>query len=151
MQEWERINMVFAETGKNCDIIEEIVHDEDGVWQLQVSQGTQFTVIFDTHEMLNFSAEVAVPSEADLLGVYTALLQFNRLQTETGGVSMALDDAGTVEQLFRLPSSSAEPRVLQHVIENLTEKVLLWRVFLSEETADAADSTAPSVHPGMMV
>lgn len=150
MQESERIDLAFAETGQNCEIIEEIVHDGEHVWQILASGEIHFDVTFDSQQILNFSAPVAVPANSDLAGVYTALLQFNRLQTETGGVSMALDDVGTVEQLFRLPSSSAEPRVLQHVIENLCEKVLLWRAFLSEETA-AADDAPPAFNTGMMV
>ena len=152
MQDFERIDLTMKEVGEHCDVIEEIIRIGEDRWELLIQSDVEFLAEFDRpQQSLVITAEVAVPAAKDLLPVYEALLQFNQMRAETGGVTMSLSTEGVVEQSFRLNVAVLEPHVLQHVLENLAEKVLMWRSVLHVETSDQEPDQAPSFDARMMV
>ena len=152
MQDFERIDLTMKEVGEHCDVIEEIIRIGEDRWELLMQSDVEFLAEFDRpQQSLVITAEVAVPAAKALLPVYEALLQFNQMRAETGGVTMSLSTEGVVEQSFRLNVAVLEPHVLQHVLENLAEKVLMWRSVLQVETSDQESDQPPSFDARMMV
>ena len=152
MQDFERIDLTMKEVGEHCDVIEEIIRIGEDRWELLIQPDVEFLAEFDRQQQsLVITAEVAIPAAKDLLPVYEALLQFNQMRAETGGVTMSLSTEGIVEQSFRLNVAVLEPHVLQHVLENLAEKVLMWRSVLHVETSDQEPDQPPSFDARMMV
>lgn len=152
MQEFERIDLAFQDAGHSAETIEEILRVGEVGWELLISGGVELRVHHeDEQQMLVFAADVGTPVTTNLLPLYTALLQFNQLHTETGGAMMTVDTEGGIELVFRMNTALVEPHVLQYAVENLAHKVLLWRTALHGEPTDADESDHTLIDARMMV
>lgn len=133
MQNFERIDLLLQEIGPTSESILEIDRQSETYWEITLVGDVVIEMTYDTaQQKLALSSVVGLPALDDLLTVYRALLQFNSMREETGGVTMSLGEDGFVQQAFELNIAVAEAPYLRAVLENFAEKVLTWRLTLIE-------------------
>ena len=87
---------------------------------------------------------VGVPNPERRLAVLEAVLVFNLLVLETGGVRIAMTATdGDMVQLVDLGIDDLTSRDLSNVITNLAGRALVWRAFISAAVADAPPPPDP--------
>jgi hypothetical protein len=100
------------------------------------------------------SAEIGAPPDEKRASIYETLLLYNLLGGDTGGVHMALSEAGgAVVQMVDLQCSALTTGLLVTVLHNLNERTLIWREFFTGETeeGDTVAPPPPFEHPMIQV
>jgi hypothetical protein len=88
---------------------------------------------------------LGVPNTERRLAVLEAVLVYNLLVLETGGVRIAMTATdGDMVQLVDLGIDDLTSRDLSNVITNLAGRALVWRSFISAATADAPPPPDPT-------
>ena len=136
MHDFERIDLMLRDIGPASEAIEQIVRNGEVAWDVLLTGDVEIHIELDQpRQRLVFTTDVGEPNPGNLLKIFHALLQFNALREETGGVTMGLLDT-TVQQAFELSLAATQPPVLQSVLENLAEKTLTWRIILQSDADD---------------
>ena len=114
---------------------------EETRWALGFEDGTLVAIQYEAASgRLVISLEVGQPASASRLNVYQALLTYNHLWRETGGVRLALDGQdGAVILLFDLFFNDLDPGTFATVVTNLMRKAETWRSLI--EQIGASEST----------
>jgi Tir chaperone protein (CesT) family len=88
---------------------------------------------------------IGVPNPERRLAVLEAVLVFNLLVLETGGVRIAMTATdGDIVQLVDLGIDDLTSHDLATVITNLAGRALVWRAFISAAAEDAPVPPGPS-------
>jgi hypothetical protein len=88
---------------------------------------------------------IGVPNPERRLAVLEAVLVYNLLVLETGGVRIAMTATdGDMVQLVDLGIDDLTSRDLSNVITNLAGRALVWRAFISAAAADAPPPPDPT-------
>jgi hypothetical protein len=154
MHDFERIDLTLKEIGPAADGIEGIIRNGQSDWDLYLSIDVEINIQFDGDQQeLILTSAIGQPNPENFLPIYEALLQYNSIRNQTGGVTMSLGEEGQVQQSFELSLAAADVPTLRAAIENFAEKVLIWRAVTfgdaGETQTDDADSAA--FNPGLKV
>ena len=148
MEQFQRIDLMLKDIGPASDAVEQIVRIGDQAWDILLTGDVVHHLRYDQQqEKLIFTTEVGEPNPDNVMQIFHALLQFNALRDETGGVTMGLADT-MVQQSFEMNVAATETPNLQAAVENLAEKALTWRIVLQ---SDAGDIEPETVNPGLRV
>lgn len=122
----------------------------DELWGVVFDDETVVTLELDQdRSALVLQTEMGSPAASRRAEVCTALLNYNLLWRETGGVKMALGgEEDTAFQLYDLDCRDTSLVELQNVLENFADKARIWRSYVAG-TGDAPVADAPSL--GMRV
>ena len=109
MTEAAQIHALMTENGPRLELAEVTASEEHGQWTLVVDEATVLFADWDEErQCVWLSAEVGAPAAGDQLRLYELLLVYNNGWAETGGIRMALDEAGgSVVMTYDLPAAGA--------------------------------------------
>jgi len=146
MSSAKELDLVMEQVGPALPGAENVTEIEDGVWAIGFDERTIVMLQLDDRGRLTLTLDVGRCLEAKRAAAYEALLTYNALWRETGGIRMALAD-GSVLQLFTATAAGLTVEALAAIVESFVEKALVWRDYL--ETSDYA--AAPAQPAGMRV
>lgn len=98
-------------------------------WFVELGDGSAFDIEYDgrCHRFVICVSICEVPDQARLQ-IYEALLQYNFLWPQSGGLRMAIDGTpGQVVMLLDLPLTSLESSRLALALENMADIQRSWR------------------------
>ena len=148
MIQTEQIHQLFEELGPASDDVAGVAQTGDNSWAVAYDDDTIVSFEFVAEQdKLVLSIDLGAAEESRRLAVYSALLSYNFLWRETGGVKMALggDD---LYQLFELNAVGLTLTDLRNVLGNFVEKARAFRSFVAGETAAEVAFGAP---PGLRI
>ena len=146
MSERERLQTLMSEIGPLIDGIEAIDQEDDDFWLFALGDNVVLQIQHDEEaRKLVFSTELGTPPTERRLEAYEALLAFNYLWLETGGVRMAIESpGGEVTQVMDLFTLDLDISTLATVIQNFREKAIHWRGYLANFPAGDAEDSRPT-------
>jgi hypothetical protein len=135
-------------------IVEAAAFDDDIAMVVATGDNNNWVVRFEAMDVeieldpgrrrLILLTNIGVPNPERRLSILEAVLVFNLLVLETGGVRMALTATdGDMVQLVDLGIDELTSRDLATVITNLAGRALVWRAFISAAVADAPPPPDP--------
>ena len=130
----EKIQQLIQELGPHMQDIDAIVQTEEPSWAIQFSDET--IIIIEAAEepaRMVFSAELGNPSENSQRTIYEALLCYNLMWRDTGGVKIGL--AGPQGALIISTELCLEGLVLNDLQFNLTNFLKItrsWQGFVNQ-------------------
>lgn len=137
----EQIQQLIQELGPHMQDIDAIVQTEEPSWAIQFSDET--IVIIEAAEdpaRMVFSAELGSANDTNQHAVYEALLCYNLMWRDTGGVKIGLaGPQGTLIISTELCLESLMLNDLQHTLKNFLKITRSWQSFVSQ--------TAPTPAP----
>lgn len=148
MSDLEAVSELIASIGPLVDDIMMIEQLEEDRWLLVFDEESALEIECDpVANKLVFTSILCPVVEENRTEIYQALLNFNFLWRETGGVRMALDgDQQNVAMLFDLFHPDLDSASLAAVVANLRDAALNWREALQ---SDAASETISDLPPTM--
>jgi hypothetical protein len=129
MASLEDIATLMEALGPHDDEIETITRNGEAEWSVAFDEETIIMLdhVADQHKLM-LSMPLATPPTEQRLATYEAMLCYNLLWQETGGVTMALGGAhGVVMQLYPLSTVDLDLDQLDTVLTNFAAKGRIWR------------------------
>jgi len=141
----EKIAVMMAELGPALDADEVRQHGDDN-WVL-VLDGASLVVTYRSDiQSIMLCHPVGCPSVEQRLAAYEAMLLYNSLWREHGGIRLALQEpGGEVEQLFELPVADLDLDTLKTVAENLLSVGSRWQQFFDAAISQSANLESLSI------
>ena len=134
----------MAEVGHLDDDIIECVRMEDGDYAVRFDEVDVFVEWDPGTARLVLSVEVGTPPASRAASICEALLAYNSLWRETGGLRLALTGReGAVLQIADLAGPAIDPKTIAIVAVNLVERTSIWRAYFELE-ADSPQQLLPS-------
>jgi Tir chaperone protein (CesT) family len=144
----EKIQQLIQELGPNMQDIDAIVQTEEPSWAIQFSDET--IIIIEAVEepaRMVFSAELGNASETNQRAIYEALLCYNLMWRDTGGVKIGL--AGPQGALIISTELCLEGLMLNDLQNSLTNFLKItrsWQGFVHQ--ASPTSATMPGMEGG---
>ena len=134
----ERTQAMMEEIGPAMAEIEAVIQSEDKNWAIQFEDQSIIMLEWAEHpDRIVLSSMLGIPSETMQLSVYEALLCYNLLWKDTGGVKMALaGPGGDLMLLYELYVDQLMLNELQVVISNFSSISHVWSVYVTGESQD---------------
>ncbi len=143
MASTDDIAALMEALGPHDDEIETITRDGEAEWSVVFDEEAIVTLahVADQHKLM-LSMPLATPPTEQRLAAYQAMLCYNLLWQETGGVTLALGGAhGAAHLLFPLSTVDLDVDRLDTVLTNFAAKGRIWRdAVTSGDFAEAAAS-----------
>ena len=147
----EHIRALMREIGPQMALAQVTEFEVEGTWTLIPDEDTVLFADYDeAGGRLVLSAEAGRPVDSGRLGLYDLLLRYNNSWAETGGVRMALDGAGTVVQLFDLPSADLDLPRLQAVVTGFIDTLRAWREIVGRAGGGSTEAAFGPMLGGMI-
>lgn len=129
MASLEEIATLMEALGPHDDEIETITRNGETDWAVAFDADTILLLTYQAkQDKLVLSMTLATPPEGQRLAAYEAMLAYNLLWEETGGVKMALAGAhGPIVQLFELCTCALDLESLDTVLVNFALKARMWK------------------------
>jgi hypothetical protein len=154
MSDHELVRLVMQEVGPRDDEILEVLQTGDQSWAARFADVDIELELEPETRRLMLSAEIGAPPEETRASIYETMLLYNLLGSDTGGVHMALSEAGgAVVQMVDLHCSALTTELLVTVLHNLNERTLIWREFFAggAEQGETVAPPPPFEHPMIQV
>ena len=134
----ERMQAMMEEIGPAMAEIEAVIQSEDKNWAIQFEDQSIIMLEWAEHpDRIVLSSMLGIPSETMQLSVYEALLCYNLLWKDTGGVKMALaGPGGDLMLLYELYVDQLMLNELQVVISNFSSISQVWSVYVTGESQE---------------
>ena len=134
----ERMQAMMEEIGPAMAEIEAVIQSEDKNWAIQFEDQSIIMLEWaERPDRIVLSSMLGIPSETMQLSVYEALLCYNLLWKDTGGVKMALaGPGGDLMLLYELYVDQLMLNELQVVISNFSSISHVWSVYVTGESQD---------------
>jgi hypothetical protein len=134
----ERIQAMMEEIGPAMAEIEAVIQSEEKNWAIQFEDQSIIMLEWtERPDRIVLSSMLGIPSETMQLSVYEALLCYNLLWKDTGGVKMALaGPGGDLMLLYELYVDQLMLNDLQIVISNFSSISQVWSVYVTGESQD---------------
>ena len=146
----ERIQELFEALGPASDDVTSIARMGDRTWAIAFADEEIVTIDFvEEQNKLVLGIDLGAAAENRRLAVYTAMLGFNYLWRETGGVKTALGGEDLV-LLFELNAVGLTLEELRNVLGNFMEKARVFRRFVVSE-GGTDETTEGAFAAGMRV
>jgi len=155
MNNLDLVQRVLEELGPTLEQVN-VYQAGDGNWLVSFDEQTLVELEFDEDQnKLCLSIEVGDPPKESRFDTYEALLIYNYLGNETGGVRMALDGpSGAVVQTFDMNADGLDVSKLIAVLSNFVDKARIWREMIqrgiASENNNASQSTGATLDPGLL-
>lgn len=135
--EIEDIDRVMAEVGRFEDEVLACGRTPEGDYVIRFEEADVVAEWDRDRRRLVLSSEIGRPPRSRTARIHEALLSFNLLWRDTGGLFMALAGrGGEVIQLFELFEPEIDARRIATVAANLESRRRLWRAYFDSEEAD---------------
>jgi len=134
----ERMQAMMEEIGPAMAEIEAVIQSDDKKWAIQFEDQSIIMLEWTKRpDRIVLSSMLGIPSETMQLSVYEALLCYNLLWKDTGGVKMALaGPGGDLMLLYELYVDQLMLNDLQIVISNFSSISQVWSVYVTGESQE---------------
>lgn len=138
----ERMQVMMEEIGPAMAEIEAVIQSEEKNWAIQFEDQSIIMLEWaERPDRVVLSSMLGVPSEAMQLSVYEALLCYNLLWKDTGGVKMALAGPGAdLVLLYELHAEELQLNELKIVISNFSSISHVWSVYVTGESQELVNN-----------
>lgn len=138
----EQAQLWMNELGPVTPGVEQIVQHVDGSWVLALDDGAAVHAEwFDQPSRLVLSSIVESMPDVDRMQLHEALLSYNLLQHETGGITMGLGGTNVVQQLdFLLQDRTLAD--FQEALARFDCSAALWRFIVKTPGSLSPESSA---------
>jgi hypothetical protein len=152
MSSWQAVHDLIAQVGPVLDLQQVTEFAEDQAWCLVFDTSTRVDVDYDEHgDRLVLTANVATVEAHAQAKSFEALLRYNYLWTQHGGVRAALDGApGNVVVMIETPASGLEISKLCSIVQGFRATVDGWRGVLASIASGGAASDKLVISDGMI-
>jgi hypothetical protein len=139
----ERMQAMMEEIGPAMAEIEAVIQSEEKNWAIQFEDQSIIMLEWaERPDRIVLSSMLGIPSETMQLSVYEALLCYNLLWKDTGGVKMALaGPGGDLMLLYELYADQLMLNDLQIVISNFSNISHVWSVYVTGESQELVGNT----------
>jgi hypothetical protein len=138
MQDIE-FDRLMSEVGPLDDTILACIKTQDGAYAIRFEEIDVLVERDGDRDRIALSVEIGTPRPSNALSVYEALLSYNLLWRETGGVRMALTGRqGAVVQFVDLTGPEINPTSIATVAANLAGLSEIWRTYIDSDGGEAA-------------
>jgi hypothetical protein len=129
---------MMEEIGPAMAEIEAVIQSDDKKWAIQFEDQSIIMLEWtERPDRIVLSSMLGIPSETMQLSVYEALLCYNLLWKDTGGVKMALaGPGGDLMLLYELYVDQLMLNDLQIVISNFSSISQVWSVYVTGESQE---------------
>jgi len=135
MVDLEQIQQFLEQLGPASDDVASIAQTGDRSWAVAYDESTVVALEFvPDRNVLVLTIDLGKPADDRRADVYGALLSFNALWRETGGVKTAMAD-GELFQIYDLVADGLTLGDLRNVLGNFVEKARVFRRFVAGEIA----------------
>ena len=141
----EQVQGLIEALGARNDEIEVITRNGDAQWSVGFDEDTVVTLdLVADQAKLVLSSPLGRPPTEQRLAAYEAMLSYNMLWLETGGVTIGLGGAhGELVQLFELNAADdLTLDLLDTVLVNFAGKARMWRRVIAEGSFGESATTA---------
>jgi len=141
-----KVEALIAETGGLDPEIATIVQTDEDAWTVRYEDGLDVEIELDeARDQLIILTVVGTPPAARRLELLEAMMAYNMLVKETGGVRMALTGSGgEAVQMVEVPFAGLLAKDLATIFSNMADKTLTWRTLFVSDT----ESTSPAEQAG---
>ena len=148
VDETERINGILGELGALFDPAA-IIHDPDeDTWSIAMDAEATISLALDSGESrLQIAVPVGAAPKGGAQQVYEAMLRFNFLWRDQGGMYVSLDADGRAYLMFREPLSDLDARRLNGLLQGLVDKAADWRDLFETDPISADSGGEGGVGP----
>jgi hypothetical protein len=152
MSSWQTVHELIAQVGPVLDLRQVTEFAEDRTWCLVFDASTGIDVDYDERgDRLVLTANVAAVAGHAQAKSFEALLRYNYLWTEHGGVRAALDGSpGNVVLMIETPASGLEISKLCNILQGFRAAVEGWRGVLASIASGRAASDTLAIADGMI-
>ena len=136
------IQLLMESIGPASPAVSYVTQVSEDTWTVGLDEQSVVFLEFDAaRDRLVLTSTLGRPREGDRERLYEALLGYNALWRETGGVQMALAD-GEAMQAYSMPAADLELDILQATIEDFAGKASIWRSLMRDGVTRNADSSS---------
>ena len=133
----EQIQQFVEQLGPASDDVATVAQAGDRSWAVAYDETTIVALeLVPDRNVLVLTIDLGKPADERRADVYGALLSFNALWRETGGVKTALAD-GELFQIYDLTTEGQTLGALRDVLGNFVEKARVFRRFVAGEMTKA--------------
>jgi len=139
MSRIDEIQQLMEALGPASTGVSHVTQMGEGVWAVGLVEDSVVYLELDPgQERLVLTSNVGKPRESDREKLYEAMLGYNALWRDTGGVQMAVA-AGEAMQTYALAAAGLELDVLQATLEDFAGKARIWRTLMQNGVGQGGD------------
>jgi hypothetical protein len=152
MSSWQAVHDLMTRVGPVLDLQQVTEFAEDQAWRLVFDASTGVDVDYDGRgDRLVLTATVAAVEAHAQAKSFEALLRYNYLWTQHGGVRAALDGApGNVVLMIEVPAAGLDVSKLCTILQGFRAVVEGWRGVLASIASGSAASDTLVFSEGMI-
>jgi hypothetical protein len=139
MIDFEQVSALLVEAAELDDDVAMVVRNAEDNWIVRFEQ-VDIEIGCDVErERLVLVSTVGVPEPGRRMTVLEAMMAYNFLVIDTGGVRMAMTGTdGDIVQMVDIGLSGLTARDMAVALVNMAEKTQVWRAFIAAKGADVA-------------
>ena len=136
------IQQLMESLGPASPAVSYVTQVTEDTWAVGLDeQSAVFLELDEVRDHLVLTSNLGQPRDADRDKLYEALLAYNALWRDTGGVHMAVA-GGEAMQAYALNAAGLELDVLQATIDDFAGKARIWRTLLRDGVTRVAESSS---------
>ena len=150
MQRLEQFQLLMQELGPLSDAVTAIDQVGEDTWLLAYGPEDIVVAVWVDNELAKATlrTEIGAPEKDRRLATYEALLAYNALGAQTGGVKMALQQpAGLVIQEYDMHLANVELNSFYQALSDFVEKARHWIDLLRSGGVDVGDIDVGDANP----
>jgi len=139
MSRIDEIQQLMESLGPASPAVSQVTQVGDDVWAVGLADDGLVYLEWDPErDRLVLTSNVGRPRDSDREKLYEAMLGYNALWRDTGGVQMAVA-AGEALQSYALAAAGLELDVLQATLEDFAGKARIWKDLMQNGVGAGAD------------
>jgi len=139
MSRIDEIQQLMESLGPASPAVSQVTQVGDDVWAVGLADDGLVYLEWDPErDRLVLTSNVGRPRDSDREKLYEAMLGYNALWRDTGGVQMAVA-AGEALQSYALAAAGLELDVLQATLEDFAGKARIWKNLMQNGVGAGAD------------
>ena len=139
MSRIDEIQQLMEALGPASTGVSHVTQMGEDVWAVGLVEDSVVYLELDLgQDRLVLTSNVGKPRESDREKLYEAMLGYNALWRDTGGVLMAVA-AGEAMQTYAMAAAGLELDVLQATLEDFAGKARIWKTLMQNGVSQGGD------------
>jgi hypothetical protein len=140
MSRIDEIQKLMESLGPASPAVTHVTQVGEDVWAVGLAEeGVVFLELDADRDRLVLTSNVGRPRDSDREKLYEAMLGYNALWRDTGGVQMAVA-AGEALQSYALAAEGLELDLLQATLEDFAGKARIWKNVMQNGVGQGGDA-----------
>jgi hypothetical protein len=139
MSRIDEIQQLMEALGPASPAVSHVTQVEEDIWAVGLAEDSVVFLELDPdQDRLVLTSNVGKPRDSDREKLYEAMLGYNALWRDTGGVQMAVA-AGDAMQTYALAAAGLQLDLLQATLEDFAGKARIWRTLMQNGLSQGGD------------